>query len=86
MLWQASNGTGQVSRDPLLEVAFKRLFEDYFKPKIANGEEILCTKLDPVWLFPIGPLHLYKRKVFTGDMTACNLHLHNLKGNDHHQL
>ncbi len=79
ILWEATNNTGQVSRDPLLEVTIRRVFEDFVKPKVVAGEAILGTHLDPVWLFPIGPLNLKKKKVFRGEMTACNLHMHNMK-------
>ena len=79
ILWRSSNDTGQVSHDVLMENALKKLLNDGFKPKIANGDVILGTKLDPVWLFPIGPLELKKGKIFKGQLTACNLHLHNGK-------
>ena len=54
------------------------LFNDTIKPKVALGEEIFGTKLDPVWLFPIGPIKL-KKKIFKSDLIGCNLHMHNLK-------
>lgn len=78
LLWSASNGTGKLSRDPFMEAAVQRLFTESLIPKIAAGEEILCTKLEPVWLFPIGPIEV-KKKSFRGELTACNIHMHNLK-------
>ena len=54
------------------------LFNDTIKPKVELGEEIFGTKLDPVWLFPIGPIKL-KKKIFKSDLIGCNLHMHNLK-------
>ena len=29
--------------------------------------------------FPVGPLEIKKKSVFKGQLTACNLHLHNMK-------
>ena len=60
LLWRISNNTGEVSRDPVLEKLFVQIFNESLKPAVANGKNILNTKLDPVWLFPIGPLKITK--------------------------
>ena len=64
LLWRISNNTGEVSRDPVLEKLFVQIFNDSLKPAVANGKSILNTKLDPVWLFPIGPLKITKGTFF----------------------
>ena len=79
VLLRVSNGTGQVGRDPLLERQLATLFNEVVRPKIANGEAILNTQMDPVWLFPLGPLEIHRRDFFKGSLNACNLYLHNMK-------
>ena len=54
LLRLASNGTGEVSRDLVLETLIEKIFTHLVKPKISNGEELLGSRLDPFWLFPIG--------------------------------
>ena len=82
LLWRISNNTGEVSRDPVLEKLFVQIFNDSLKPAVANGKSILNTKLDPVWLFPIGPLKITKGIFFPNttstktkilDEIGCNL-------------
>lgn len=78
-LREISNGTAQSHRDVFMEETLKKAFTEVLKPKIERAEPIMGSVLDPVWLFPIGPLELRKRKLFRGELTACSLHLHNLK-------
>ena len=59
LLRLASNGTGEVSRDLVLETLIEKIFTHIVKPKISNGEELLGSRLDPFWLFPIGECKNY---------------------------
>ena len=54
LLRLASNGTGEVSRDLVLETLIEKIFTHLVKPKLSNGEDLLGSRLDPFWLFPIG--------------------------------
>ena len=82
LLWRISNNTGEVSRDPVLEKLFVQIFNETLKPAVANGKSILNTKLDPVWLFPIGPLKITKGTFLPNTTTktktlgeiGCNLY------------
>lgn len=65
-------------KDPLLETLLGQFYRDSIKPQMNRFEPALGAVLDPLWLFPIGPLRV-KKKMFRGQLTACNLHLHNLK-------
>ena len=64
MLWHVSNGTGNLVQDKLMEKSLETVLNEVVKPRINQGQEILGTKLDPVWLFPIGPILVKKRKIF----------------------
>ena len=82
LLIRMSNGTGLISRDVLLEKAVEKAFFEVFQPMVQNGTEIFGSKLDPVRLFPVGPVEIKKRKlfkIFRGELSACDIHLHNLK-------
>ena len=54
LLRQASNGTGELNRDVVLETLVEKIFTNVVQPKLSNGEEFLGERLDPFWLFPIG--------------------------------
>ena len=72
-----------LQNDPLLETLLGQFFHDSIRPQMNRLEPTLGAVLDPLWLFPIGPLRV-RKKMFKGQLTACNLHLHNLKVS--HQL
>ena len=82
LLKQISNGTGEVSRDLVMEIIAEKAFNEVVKSKLENGDFILGARLDPLWLFPIGPLQIRKKSIFKGQLTACNLHLHNMKATE----
>ena len=67
-----------LQNDPLLETLLGQFFHDSIRPQMNRLEPTLGAVLDPLWLFPIGPLRV-RKKMFKGQLTACNLHLHNLK-------
>ena len=67
-----------LQNDPLLETLLGQFFHDSIRPQMNRLEPALGAVLDPLWLFPIGPLRV-RKKMFKGQLTACNLHLHNLK-------
>ena len=54
VLQLVSNGTREVSRDIVMETLIQNVFDKTVQPKIANGESILGSRLDPLWMFPIG--------------------------------
>ena len=78
LLQTISNGTGEVIPDPTLEFLIRQGFQDLIKPRINQGQDILGVPLDPYALFPIGPVK-WKKRMSRGEVTACHLHLHNLK-------
>ena len=74
----ASVLSAYTQNDPLLETLLGQFFHDSIRPQMNRLEPALGAVLDPLWLFPIGPLRV-RKKMFRGQLTACNLHLHNLK-------
>ena len=78
LLQKVSNGTGNVTADPTLENLMRQGFEDLLKRKISQGQDILGHSLDPLALFPIGPL-IWEKRLSKGEVSACHLHLHNIK-------
>ena len=78
LLQTISNGTGIVYPDPTFEFLIRQGFKDFVKPKVIENQDLLGLSLDPLALFPIGPIK-WKKKLSQGEVTACYLHLHNLK-------
>ena len=37
-----------------METLVQNVFDKVVQPKIADGEAILGSRLDPLWMFPIG--------------------------------
>ena len=78
LLQTISNGTGIVYPDPAFEFLIRQGFKDFIKPKVIENQDLIGLSLDPLALFPIGPIQ-WKKKLSQGEVTACYLHLHNLK-------
>ena len=78
LLQTISNGTGHVYPDPTFEFLIRQGFKDFIQPKVIENHELLGLSLDPFALFPVGPIQ-WKKKLSRGEVTACHLHLHNLK-------
>jgi len=79
-LYKASNGTGLLSRDPTIEALIRQIFNDIVKKDLAQRKNVLgLAVLDPVWLYPIGPVNFRKKGVLKGTLTACDLRFHNMK-------
>ena len=79
-LYAATNGTGVLSRDPAVEALIRQVFKDNVRKDLAERNKVLgLAVLDPVWLFPIGPVRFRKKGILKGTLTACDLRLHNLK-------
>ena len=79
-LYDATNGTGVLSRDPAVEALIRQVFKDNVRKDLAERNKVLgLAVLDPVWLFPIGPVRFRKKGILKGTLTACDLRLHNLK-------
>lgn len=78
LLQKVSNGTGNVTADPTMEFLIRQLFEDLLKKKVSQGQDILGQSLDPLALFPVASL-TWKKRLSKGELSACHLHLHNLK-------
>jgi len=79
-LYKASNGTGLLSRDPTIEALIRQVFNDIVKKDLARRKNVFgLAVLDPVWLYPIGPVSFRKKGVLKGTLTACDLRLHNMK-------
>ena len=75
-----------VSRDPASESLIRKVFADNVKRDLAQRNQVFgLAVLDPMWLFPIGPVWFRKRGVFKGTLTACSLRLHNMKVNNTYQ-
>ena len=79
-LYAATNGTGVLSRDPAVEALIRQVFKDNVRKDLVERNKVLgLAVLDPVWLFPIGPVRFRKKGILKGTLTACDLRLHNLK-------
>ena len=79
-LYAATNGTGVLSRDPAVEALIRQVFKDNVRKDLEERNKVLgLAVLDPVWLFPIGPVRFRKKGILKGTLTACDLRLHNLK-------
>ena len=71
-----------LSRDPTSEALVRQIFNDIVKKDLAQRKNVLgLAVLDPVWLYPIGPVSFRKKGVLKGTLTACDLRLHNMKVN-----
>ena len=80
VLHAATNGTGLVSRDHASEALIRQVFADNVKRDLLQRNKVFgLAVLDPVWLYPIGPVHVKKKSIFKGTLNACNLRLHNMK-------
>ena len=76
----ATNGSGLLSRDPAAEALIRQVFTDNVKRDLARRNKIFgLAVLDPVWLYPIGPVRFRKKGILKGTLTACDLRLHNFK-------
>ena len=79
-LYDATNGTGVLSRDSAVEGLIRQVFKDNVRKDLVERNKVLgLAVLDPVWLFPIGPVRFRKKGILKGTLTACDLRLHNLK-------
>ena len=79
-LYTTSNGSGLLSRDPASEALIGQIFGDIVKRDLEQRNKVFgLAILDPVWLYPIGPVRFRKKGVIKGTVTACDLRLHNMK-------
>ncbi len=72
-----SNGTGELARDPVAEASLRQVFADHVVSGVSSGRQILGTRLDPVWLWPVESK--IDKDVFMGQLNTCDIRMHNLK-------